>query len=230
MKKILTTAAAVFALVAVSNAQLWIGGNVGFSTQSETAKTKDDSFKQNLEDENGDPLPSMKINFTPKIGFNLNDVMCVGVGLNLATETYKAFDGTADNKVLNKTALNTIGIAPFFRYTFVEFGDFSVFGEAVVNFDLTSVKYKPEEGDNTKGPKIMDLGLDIRPVVAYAISDRITLTADINIFNLGVNFQSVTADPENNKDNKYDSMGFNLGVTDNVFTSGLLNVGLAINL
>ena len=221
MKKILTTAAAVFALVAVSNAQLWIGGNLGFSTVSVIEKDKDNSIKQNLKE------PSMKLNFTPKVGFDFGEGMCVGLGLNLATQSFKGFDETPDNKVTGKAAINTIGFAPFFRYTFVEFGDFSVFGEAVANFDLSSAKYKPETGDDVKLSKVMDLGLNIRPVVAYAISDRVTLTADINIFKLGVNFNS-DIDP-NETANKTNTTRFNLGLSDGVFTSGLLNVGCSIS-
>jgi len=225
MKKILTTVAAMFALVAVSNAQLWIGGSLGVNALSETEKTKDDSFKQttSLDD------PSMQIKFSPKVGFNFNDVMCVGVGLNLGTATSKVFDGTKDNKVLGKVVSNTIGIAPFFRYTFVEFGDFSVFGEAVANFDLTSGKNKPETGSDTKRPQYMELGLNVKPVVAYAISDRVTLTADINVFDLGVNFSSYTHDPDNHKDDKSNTTRFNLGVRDNVTTLGWLSIGCAIS-
>ncbi len=218
MKKILTTAAAVFALVAVSNAQLFIGGNVGFSSMNNvTNKTKDDAIKRDGS--------TMSINFNPKVGYQLNDKMSVGATLILGTTSVKNLDGSADNKLVSKDVENEIGIAPFFRYTFVEFGDFQLSGEARLPFTMESSKLKPEEGDDAKGPSTMNIGFDIRPVVSYSLSDRISLEADINIFGLAYNFSSYTED-QDNKDNKVTSSNFSLNIQDKVATSGAISIGM----
>jgi hypothetical protein len=224
MKKFLTTAAAVFALVAVSNAQLFVGGNLGFSTSSETEKNSDgDGIKQNG--------ASMSFEFNPQIGFELNDKMSVGAYVILGTSSTKTFDGSKDNKVTTKTVSNEIGIAPFFRYSFVEFGDFKVMAEAALPFAIASGKLSYPDADPArdavKAPKTMNIGLAVAPVVSYSISDRIDLEAQLNVFSLGYYFSSTNPNPDADGKERNNSSDFQLGVSpDDVFTTGAINVGM----
>ncbi|MCL2329359.1 MAG: hypothetical protein FWC39_12710 [Bacteroidetes bacterium] len=228
MKKILTTAAAVFALVAVSNAQLFIGGNVGFSTSSETNKVVIDDKIESIKD-----VSTMGINFNPKVGFQLNDQMSFGASLILGTATVKKFAPTKENDLRNKTVLNKVGIAPFFRYSFVEFGDFKVSADASLPFFIESGKAEVKVGEATisgKTPKTTNVQFKVVPVISYSISDRIDLEAQINVFGLGINFESETPRPEGEgklKDERNNSTSFNLGISpDDVFTSGRISVGM----
>lgn len=240
MKKILTTAAAVFALVAVSNAQLFVGGNLGFSTESNTYKNTADGTTYT--DTDGDAVKrdgtTKTINFNPKVGFQLNDNMSVGGTLMLGTSTSKEFDGTKDNKVYEKTSSNTIGIAPFFRYSFVEFGGFKLSADASLPLSMrfgktTYPDRRPNQTtdrEDVKNSKTMGIGLNIVPVISYSISDRIDLEAQLNVFNLGFNFSSRNPYPEG--DNNWDeirsnSTSFNLGVSpNNVCTTGAIQIGM----
>lgn len=233
MKKILTTAAAVFALVAVSNAQLFIGGNVDFSMDNKTSKVivVDEDANESIEKIKQDGA-TMSINFNPKVGFQLNDQMSVGATLILGTSTMKNFDGSKDNDIVFKDISNTIGIAPFFRYSFVEFGDFKVSAEATLPFFIVSGKTENKIGDETitaKTPKIMNIGFNVLPVVSYSISDRIDLEAHINVFQLGITYASKTPDPEGDgiaKDVRENTTSFNLGIRDRVAQSSAINIGM----
>ncbi|MDR2963950.1 MAG: porin family protein [Bacteroidales bacterium] len=223
MKKVLATVAAICALATVSNAQFWVGGNVGFESSTDSKKNSDYSVKTDAESQ---------FTFSPKVGYDFNEKMCVGLGLSIGTSGDKDFDGTKDNNVVGKTTQTNFGIAPFFRYYFAEFGDFKVYGEAAlgVNFGSGKIESTPVGGSTTilKSGSTA-IGLNVHPAIQYNLSDKISLHAGINIFNLGFNMQTYTPD-KNASENKTRSTDFEIGVRDNVFVSGAISVGLAIHL
>lgn len=109
MKKVLFAIAAL-ATCMTASAQLWIGGNFNFGTNS----VKD-----------GDATTSWGI--APSVGYALDDK--IEVGLTFGIDGTKTGDAKSTN----------FQIAPFARYTFLSAGDFSMFGQAKVAYNYNKV-------------------------------------------------------------------------------------------
>ncbi len=112
MKKILMTLAAV-AVAATMNAQVWVGGELGF-TNDHTCATG----------------VSTKAFFVkPEIGYNLQDNLAVAVAL-----------GYQYNGTTGSTHINTWSINPYVRYSFVKVGNFSAFLDGGLNYSTSHTK------------------------------------------------------------------------------------------
>ena len=97
MKKILLMAAfAVASLTA--NAQVWVGGGLGFNTQ----KAKDADAQT-------------VFNIAPQVGYNLDEKLSLGLELGLKVANEAAGDYT------------DVTVAPFVRYTYAKMGIASLF-------------------------------------------------------------------------------------------------------
>jgi hypothetical protein len=104
MKKIMMTLAAV-CVAATMNAQVYVGGSLGFQTTSH-----DGDSKNNWE-------------IMPEIGYNLDDSWAVGIALGYSQD--KDYDG-------DKTKKFTIN--PYARYTFAKFEKVNIFVDGGVQY------------------------------------------------------------------------------------------------
>ena len=125
MKKFLMTIAAVFAAVNM-NAQYYVGGNVGFSSDSEK----------------GNPAAEKTItgfNISPEIGMTLDEKMGVGIVLDFnSTKT------EIENKTLgtsSDTTTTRFGLSPYVRYQFFKVAQFNVFLDGGVDFVFNALYY-----------------------------------------------------------------------------------------
>ena len=107
MKKILMTLAAV-AVATTMNAQIWAGGELGFST------------KHN----NGAEGNEKTFTVAPEIGYNLDDNFAVAIKFGYAHTNPNKY-----GEITNKWSIN-----PYVRYTFVKAGNFSAFVDGGVNW------------------------------------------------------------------------------------------------
>ena len=195
MKKVfLTLALAAFAFAA--NAQLIIGGEIGFNTTG-----GNDKFEANAP-ANAYTVPNTKTStftFAPTISYALNDQMQVGVGLHYSLTSRKNFGAPAymiEKEDWRKTSSNTYGITPYFRYYFANAGDFNFFCQATIGFSL-SPRSNDQAYNNTVDPAIdtktkggmstTTLGFYIVPGVNYRFSDH--FSADIYIDLAGLTFE-----------------------------------------
>jgi hypothetical protein len=137
------------------NAQVYVGGAVGFGTET----TKPDG--------GGDKTTTTSFSFAPEVGYALSSNFDLGIALNIANSKTKM--GSAEAKS------NSWGIAPYARLSVVEFGNFSVWGQAGVFLD----------GGKVNGQKTTRFGLGILPVLKYNLSDHFSLLANLNFLNLG---------------------------------------------
>ena len=96
MKKILMTIAAAFVATAMS-AQVYVGGNVGFSTTSHDGESVS------------------KFSIVPEVGYNLDENWAVGIALGYSQS------GKGDNK------MKEFQISPYARYTFAKFNKVNLF-------------------------------------------------------------------------------------------------------
>lgn len=139
MKKVLLTLTlAAFAFAA--NAQFVVSGQFGFNTNG--GKTYQTATVGSTTTEA--TLPSTvttNINFIPSIGYKLNDNMQVGLGFGITYNYNKTFNtiygqayGPYTDKAEDWTTVwsTDFSVAPYFRYYFMEAGNFNFFCEASV--------------------------------------------------------------------------------------------------
>jgi opacity protein-like surface antigen len=111
MKKILMTMVAVFAAMNM-NAQVYVGGSVGFGSVKSGSHSSESTYK-----------------IVPEIGYNLNDQWAIGVGLGYQK-------GNCDFGNLD-FAFNTqeiFTVSPYARYTFINSNLVNVFVDGGLGF------------------------------------------------------------------------------------------------
>jgi len=193
MKKMIL--AALVAVASLSaNAQVWVGGEVGFSAGKTT--------------NNGTKLGAgADFNLIPEIGYTLNDKFDIAVAIGIAHNNGngKAYAGSegydAYGMVLDDVNRNAFTLNPYVRYKFANAGDFTFFVDG--GFSYTMIHYSGID-DNAN-----QWGLGFKPGIAYNISDKVSLVAHIG--RLDYNFFK-QGDIKNNE--------FNMGVSGNNLTFG----------
>ena len=193
MKKMIL--AALVAVASLSaNAQVWVGGEVGFSAGKTT--------------NNGTKLGAgADFNLIPEIGYTLNDKFDIAVAIGIAHNNGngKAYAGSkgydAYGMVLDDVNRNAFTLNPYIRYKFAQAGDFTFFVDG--GFSYTMIHYSGND-DNAN-----QWGLGFKPGIAYNISDKVSLVAHIG--RLDYNFFK-QGDIKNNE--------FNMGVSGNALTFG----------
>ena len=193
MKKMIL--AALVAVASLSaNAQVWVGGEVGFSAGKTT--------------NNGTKLGSgADFNLIPEIGYTLNDKFDIAVAIGIAHNNGngKAYSGTTGydtyGTFLNDVNRNAFTLNPYVRYKFANAGDFTFFVDG--GFSYTMIHYSGVDDNGNQW------GLGFKPGIAYNISDKVSLVAHIG--RLDYNFFK-QGDIKNNE--------FNMGVSGNNLTFG----------
>ena len=197
------------ALVAVAsltaNAQVWVGGEVGFSA----GKTTYDGEKLGA---------GANFNLIPEIGYTLNDKFDVAIAIGIAHKNFNGepYAGTANHDLVvtgiveefemgsQNNNRNSLVINPYIRYKFAKTGDFTFFVDG--GFSYERIHYsKGFEGANNA----TQWGLGIKPGIAYNLSDKVGLVAHVG--DLSYNFFKMK-DLKNNE--------FNMGLTGNNITFG----------
>lgn len=194
MKKIFFMAAFVASAMA-ANAQWILGGQLGFSTNSQ----KTDYEKAGIIDAYTYPTAkSTDFVIAPTVSYVLNDKMQIGVGLNIDYLSNTTFGApaayAADKEAYVKTSRYTYGITPYFRYYFAQAGKFNFFCEAALSLSTsprTSIhtysNYLVDIDNDTKGASsISDVSLTITPGFNYRISNK--WSADCYIDLAGIYF------------------------------------------
>ena len=149
MKKIMMTLAAV-AVAATMNAQVYVGGTLGFKSLSL------------------DGTSATSFTITPEIGYNLNEDWAVGISLgyatsNIAYDTDGSFDGKLDNSV------NTFSVSPYVRYTFAKLDKVNFFADGGVSYANTG----------NSNVKVNAFGIGIQPGVAVNLNDNVSFVAKL---------------------------------------------------
>ena len=181
MKKVLLTLAlAAFAMTA--NAQLVIGGNIGFNHNGNSAG----DYSTNA---------TTSFSFMPKVGYWLNDQMQVGAQLGCNYNYRRVYDGDNNNDHYSSQTQMSWNFAPYFRYNLTSWKNFTVFAEAQVALGITP---KASLKNNTTGTtadgnvKSFDLGVNIVPGLNYALTDNISFDLYINLAGVFYNFNKTT--------------------------------------
>jgi hypothetical protein len=179
----------VFSLLITSvmvNAQghkMWISGQAAFSSSSSTPQ-------------GGDKTKSSEGKFGPVFGYNVNDMITVGIGLLYSSNI-------TDPPGASKTTTTAFNVMPFARYNHKAGDKLTVYGE----FDLSigSGKTKSENQFGSGESKNSSLGISVGPGLDYMLSDRFSISAMWG----ALNYNSI-----DNKDvNKSSSFGLGLDLS-----------------
>lgn len=220
MKKLVLSMAAIALFAMTANAQIWIGGSVGYSSESEKETWK------NAENKLKESKPaSTTISISPKVGYQLNDKLEVGGLVSLSSS--KTYDDKLDDKDvwIKKVSYS---IAPFARYQFASFGKFAL--KAVGSISFGQVLPSTKDGkEKTAGDKTTTLALNAYPIISYTLSDKFDFEAGLNFFGLSAS-TSTTKDADDS-DIKLVENSFNLfGNANTVATTGFITVGFIYRL
>ena len=196
MKKIMMIAAMMVAAVS-ANAQVWIGGEVGFNTSTNTVKV------------NGVSTDETTNNFTiaPEIGYNLSDKWAVAVKVAFAHSGNNAqVAALVANWGLNNATTNAFAINPYARYTFVKSGNFSAFVDGGVAYSTIHINGTSDVLGNINQVKV-----GFNPGVAYAISPKVGLVAHLG----DLSYESTWCKAKN-VDVKVSEGKFNIGLWNSI--------------
>ncbi len=178
MKKVLLTLAlAAFAFTA--NAQFVIGGNFGFQHNG----AHDDDFTAGS-------TASSSLTIMPKVGYQLNDDMQIGLSFGLDYGYNRAYTNPlGDKETYTSNPSSTIEITPFLRYNVAKWRNFTVFCEALVGVSIhpqTTTHTVVAGTDNTvdNGDNWTRFGLNVIPGLNYAITEKISMDIYVNLFGI----------------------------------------------
>lgn len=196
MKKVLLTLAlAAFAFTA--NAQFVIGGNIGFNHQG----SHDDNYTagvpaftptSNAYSTPTDVNTAFKI--MPKVGYQLNDKMQVGISLGIDYQYAKRWTAAASDDYASRTQMEWV-FAPYFRYNVFTWKSFNVFCEASLTVGIhPKSKTTTVVGGTATDTDVPDnytrFGIDITPGLNYAFSENFSMDIYVNLANIYWNMYS----------------------------------------
>lgn len=143
------TVVAAFAAVTM-NAQMYVGGSLGYSTSSYDGKTQRSAFT-----------------LLPEFGMQFNEKWGAGVELGYSSSTNEASDAKPSNTAFT--------FAPYARYTALKLGAVNVFADG--KFAYTSRNNQTANGDKAVDNKYNVIGLYVQPGIAYNLNKQFSLVA-----------------------------------------------------
>ena len=182
MKKIFMTLAAV-AVAATVNAQMYIGGNIGYNNNKSnngavgTPATQETTTNQ--------------FTFAPEFGMSINDKWGFGVILGVTSNKNETkmvgaaatAAAAAGQPTSTETSSTRFSIQPYARYKFIKWGKADIFVDGGLNFATTSQKDMKAE---------MDFGLFVSPGIAYNFNEKWSVAARLtNMFTVGYHKDAV---------------------------------------
>ena len=197
MKKLFITIAFVAAAM-FANAQFFVGGGLGLTTEGGKNKLSGNGLTVEA-----DAPKAMGFQFVPTIGFMFNDNM--GVGLDLGFGFAKTVEDNlvdpAGDKYKETIKATTIAFAPFFRYVFAEVDNFKFYADAKLAYAMNKPKVKDEYSDlnltvEADGAKMSAFAFGVIPGIQYNFTDHISINAKLNLLSLGFTTKKYTQ--ENN--------------------------------
>lgn len=195
MKKVFLTLSLVAAAF-FCQAQLFIGGDLGFGIAGGNVTGKQGSFSETVN------LPkTTTFEIVPTIGFMFNESVGIGLDFGYGIMNQKASGEVEGTKWEEKIGQNSWIVAPYFRWVFGQFDRVSLYADARVNFGGGKAKWSEKYGNETlsgDGDKVSNFGVNIVPGINFMISDNIALNAKLNLISLGYNMtKTTTKNPEN---------------------------------
>lgn len=214
MKKLLLVLAFV-AGTFFCNAQVFVGGNIGFGMGTGKVDTKVASVSTTVENPR---TTTFEIN--PFVGYMLNKKFGVGLDFGYGISSTKAKTEIFNATGTVKENVSVWKAAPFFRWVFGNFERVKLYADTKVSFagandNVTTVLN--EDKTTTKGPKSFEWGIAIVPGIKFMLNDHISMNGKINLLSLGYNSSKVMSDVDShsNEYNKTETKNtFGIGVNE----------------
>ena len=157
MKKIFMMAVmAVAALTA--NAQVWVGGEVGFTSSHVNTNVAGITDHETVKE----------FVLNPEVGYSLNDKFDVAIKLSYAYASEKEYARSLGKTYDN---VNTWTVNPYVRYKFVKAGNFFAFVDGGIAYSTAHVKGVKKN--------VNVFGVNITPGIAYSVSNKVTLVSHL---------------------------------------------------
>lgn len=198
---------ALFSLFFISiNAQIFVGGNVGFNTSND----KTDNGIATTQKES-----AYSLSLYPKAGMFLSEKLALGVSFDI----YFSGDKSGVNtETISKSS--TIGVSPFLRYYAINWNKFSVYGQGSIGLGFSNSSVKTG-GSTTDGPKTTRLYIGFFPGLSYNISDKLSFETSLNFLSFGYNYFTTKDGSSKNNGSSF-NFGAGLG---NIVTVGNITIG-----
>lgn len=189
MKKIfILLASALIGLTA--NAQVFLGGNIGFTHDNPLTVTFDEVTHK---------TPSNGLNIGPEIGYRFNDKWSIGVGINYSPSWSKK--NHSDEYGKDDTSVRTN------RWDFSAFGRRSVWGtkgfnvciqgkfttstfSSATNYVKNDITHIIDEEKISQDG--FSVGLSLYPVLTYDLTRHLTVLANLDLLGVGYSFEKYT--------------------------------------
>ena len=221
------TAAVLFAASTIANAQLFVGGNLGFGLNS-TNKTEMTTGGTTTKI---DPIKTMDFTISPRVGYALNEKMACGLDLlfHMNNTSYPDdYEGLTETN--HKYSTTNFGAGVFFRYSPVQIGQFSLFAEATAGVLMGSGKEEYKIANVTTSvdvPKTTDIFAMITPGVSYKMNEKLQFDAYLGLCQLSFAHSVSTTEGKNSKKTVTDDY-FNLGINQHTY-GNVIQLGMVYN-
>jgi hypothetical protein len=156
MKKIILTALVAVASLS-ANAQVWLGGSLGFNYTKQSIK-------------GGSDASMTTFSIAPEIGYSLNDKWDLALALNESLISVKDGD-----------TMNSFTINPYARYTYYTTGKVGFFLDLGFTVGTTNLGSDDEDSFYKTDDNATTWGIGVRPGVKYAASDKVTFVASLGL-------------------------------------------------
>lgn len=204
MKKVLLLGALMASTVTIASAQMWVGGSLSWTNQSnDVTQEIDDLIEYNYSREEN----SNTISFAPEIGYDLNDRWSVALSLGYAHSsiTYEYFYNNVPSDcfpTLNSkqtSAVNTWSFNPYVRYRAASYGKLNLFVDAGVGYALSHLCGSDETAYAVR--------FHVNPGLSYRLTDRFVLVSHIG----GIEYQNQWYDKAD-----YSNSTFKIGLSNSL--------------
>jgi hypothetical protein len=197
MKKVIILCAVVLTAGLSANAQFFVSGAFGLGFDGTKYKSGSSSNDGGLD---------FRFDLSPSVGYYLSDrfALALNAGYGRSSSNDRAKDYT-------KSFSNEWIVSPFARYHAVEVNNFALILEGGLFVGGEQSKTKDEASSTTKEwDPIFRFGLGVYPVLAYSLTDKLSIEARCDFLNVG--FSRSTTKIGNDSDNKRHVNSMGVGV------------------
>ena len=194
MKKLLVILAAA-TIAAAANAQVYVGGSLGFNYQNSNSSTSRTSSV--IGGEIAETSANTIFAFTPTVGYRINGKWTVGVDLNLALRLRKNTDtyaGTIEDNIQESKEYQW-DISPFVRYNLCKFKKFGIDLKLDGGIGTSRELLSARKNDNST--TYLNYHISLSPVITLDINEHFSLESTLGIASIG--WSGFKAKAEGNK-------------------------------
>lgn len=155
MKKVLLVLVALVATFGMNaNAQIWVGGQVGYRHYNNKTSDNSKTFANSL-------------TILPEVGYNLNDNLAVAMTIGYQWNN----SGTTVFGTTTETDASDFIIAPYVRYSFLKTGMASLFVDGQIGLDIQN------NGNNNE----VGFGIGVYPGIALDLGGNVSLVGRVGL-------------------------------------------------